>query len=65
MSEKNIDKNPRKNEPISDSPNNELLSLEKNVKEEVENIPKKVSKIRIGSISVEGNNMTVKRASKL
>ncbi|CAD8055342.1 unnamed protein product [Paramecium primaurelia] len=65
LSEKNIDKNPRKNEPISDSPNNELLSLEKNVKEEVENIPKKVSKIRIGSISVEGNNMTVKRASKL
>ena len=48
-----------------DSPINELVSLEKNLKEEIDRAPQKVSKIRIGNISVEGNNMTLKRASKL
>ncbi|CAD8062364.1 unnamed protein product [Paramecium sonneborni] len=67
-SEKTIDQKPRKlnkDNPIADSPNNELLSLEKNIKEDIVHIPDKVSKIRIGSISVEGNNMAIKRASKL
>ncbi|CAD8069196.1 unnamed protein product [Paramecium sonneborni] len=68
LDEKNVDKIPgkqNKEDPISDSPNNELLSLEKNIKDDVEHIPQKASKIRIGSISVEGNNMIVLRASKL